>query len=79
MIWFNVEITNDKFQSAGSNRRSPFIDTLIPNVTLIVNGCGLGAKGSDEIGRIGAKLATTQEWTSYEVRREDLRIQWMSS
>ena len=48
-------------------------------MTLIVNGCGLGAKGSDEIGRIGAKLATTQEWTSYEVRREDLRIQWMSS
>ena len=79
MIWFNVEITNDKFQSAGSNRRSPLIDTLIPNVTLIVNGCGLGAKGSDEIGRIGAKLATTQEWISNDVNREELQIQWVYS
>ena len=79
MIWFNVEITNDNFQSAGSTRRSPFIDTLIPNVTLILNGCGLGAKGSDEIGRIGAKLASTQEWISNDVNREELQIQWVSS
>ena len=60
----------------GSNRRSSFIDTLIPNVTVIVNGCGLGAKGSDEIGRIGAKLSTTQVWASDEIDREEMRIQW---
>ena len=63
----------------GSNRRSPFIDTLIPNVTVIVNGCGLGAKGSDEIGRIGAKLSTIQEWVNDEVDREELKIQWKTS
>ena len=72
-------IKNDYFQSGGSTRRSPFIDTLIPNVTLILNGCGLGAKGSDEIGRIGAKLATTQEWISNDVNREELQIQWVYS
>ena len=66
-------------QGTGSNRRSPFIDTLIPNVTVIVNGCGLGAKGSDEIGRIGAKLSTKQEWASDEVYREELKIQWKTS
>ena len=45
-------------------------------MTVILNGCGLGAKGSDEIGRIGAKLATTQEWTSDDIKREELEIQW---
>ena len=49
---------------------------MIPGVTLILNGCGLGAKGSDEIGRIGAKLSTTNIWTSDEVQQDEARIQW---
>ena len=48
----------------------------MPGVTVIINGCGLGAKGSDEIGRIGAKLATTGRWTSSEIERNQLQIQW---
>ena len=49
---------------------------MIPGVTLILNGCGLGAKGSDEIGRIGANLSTTNTWTSDEVQQDEARIQW---
>ena len=68
--------TFDARKSSGNKRRSPFIDTLVPGLTVIINGCGLGAKGSDEIGRIGAKLATTEKWTSHEVNREELKIRW---
>ena len=62
-------------QSSGDDRRSPFIDILVPGVTVIIDGCGLGAKGSDEIGRIGAKLATTGTWISNEIERGQLQIQ----
>ena len=48
-------------------------------MTVILNGCGLGAKGSDEIGRIGAKLATSNDWVSNDAKQEELRIQWMHS
>ena len=63
-------------RSSPVSRGSPFIDILVPRVTVIINGCGLGAKGSDEIGRIGAKLATTGKWTSDEIERSHLQIQW---
>jgi len=49
---------------------------LAPNVTVILNGCGLGAKGSDEIGRIGAKLATTQQWTNGDMEKDECKIYW---
>lgn len=44
-----------------------------PRVALAVGGCGKGAKGSDEWGRIGAMLISGAEWTS-EVPRESLAI-----
>ena len=56
-------------------KAAPYIDTLIDGVTLVCGGSGYGAKCSDEIGRIGAKLSTRNEWTS-EIPRSECRIQW---
>ena len=63
-------------KTSNHGRGGPFIDNLVPGVTVIINGCGLGAKGSDEIGRLGAKLATSGKWTSDEIERSELNIQW---
>ena len=65
------------FQNAVRDSSTPFIDTIVPGVTVIINGSGLGAKGSDEIGRIGAKLATTGSWISDDIQQNELQIQWM--
>ena len=53
----------------------PYIDQLVDRVVLVAGGNGYGAKCSDEIGRIGAKLLTRNKWTS-EILRKDLKIQW---
>ena len=53
-----------------------FIGTFAPNVTVIISGCRLESKGSDEIGRIDAKLTTTQEWMANKLERNPLKIQW---
>ena len=53
-----------------------FIGTFAPNVTVIINGCRLESKGSDEIVRIDAKLNKTKEWMANELERNQLKIQW---
>ena len=62
------------FQTPG--KLAPYIDEFSPGVTLVTGGCGNGAMCSDEIGRLGAKLATTGNWYSSKFPREKTRIQW---
>jgi glycine/D-amino acid oxidase-like deaminating enzyme len=42
---------------------NPYIGYISDGVVLVGGGNGFGANGSDEIGRIGARLATRNEWT----------------
>ena len=55
---------------------APYIDELALRVTLVTGGCGNGAMCSDEIGRLGAKLATSGKWTSDVISREQTVIKW---
>ena len=53
---------------------NPYIDVLeAERVYVTTAGNGMGAKSSDEIGRIGALLCATGEWHS-ELDREDFRV-----
>ena len=49
---------------------------LSHGVTLVTGGCGNGAMCSDEIGRLGAKLATTGLWASERIPRDKTFIKW---
>ncbi len=52
---------------------SPYIDALEAGRLYVTTaGNGMGAKSSDEIGRIGALLCATGEWRS-DLNREDFR------
>ena len=62
------------FQTPG--KLAPYIDEFSPGVTLVTGGCGNGAMCSDEIGRLGAKLATTGNWDCSKFPREKTRIIW---
>ncbi|XP_042911797.1 monomeric sarcosine oxidase [Parasteatoda tepidariorum] len=42
----------------------PYIDRINPTLTVAVAGNGKGAKFSDEVGRLAAKLSMTGEWDS---------------
>ena len=53
----------------------PYIDEISDGVVLVAGGNGYGANCSDEIGRIGAKLATRNEWTT-EIPRHELKVHW---
>jgi glycine/D-amino acid oxidase-like deaminating enzyme len=50
---------------------NPYIGYMADGLLLVGGGNGFGANGSDEIGRIGARLATRNEWTS-EIPESDL-------
>ena len=54
---------------------NPYIGFMADGLILVGGGNGFGANGSDEIGRIGALLATKNEWTS-EIPPEDLAVKW---
>ena len=55
---------------------APYISELASGVTLVTGGCGNGAMCSDEIGRIGAKLASTGTWCSDILDRQHTAIKW---
>ena len=55
---------------------APYIDEFAPGVILVTGGCGNGAMCSNEIGRLGAKLATTGNWASDKLSQEKFRIKW---
>ena len=56
---------------------NPYIDALEAGRLYVTTaGNGMGAKSSDEIGRIGALLCATGEWHS-ELNREDFRAVYM--
>lgn len=57
-------------------KKAPFIDEIVPGLVLVCGGCGYGAKSSDEIGRIGAKLCTSGDWTIPEIPKSDMQIKW---
>ena len=40
------------------DKLAPYIEEVYPGFVLATGGCGYAAKGSDEIGRIAAKLCT---------------------
>lgn len=43
----------------------PYIDAVVPDkIYITAGGCGASAKSSDEIGRMGALLAATDDWHS---------------
>lgn len=42
----------------------PYIDMVSPTVAVAFAGNGNGAKFSDEVGRLAAKLCRTGEWDS---------------
>ena len=58
---------------------APFIDKFAPGITLVTGGCGNGAMCSNEIGKLGAKLATTGDWASDKLSQEKFRIKWKNS
>ncbi|KAG8182835.1 hypothetical protein JTE90_000442 [Oedothorax gibbosus] len=51
----------------------PYIDKISPTVTVACAGNGKGAKFSDEVGRIAAKLSLTGEWDS-EIPKEKFKV-----
>ncbi len=56
---------------------NPYIDALDAGRLYVTTaGNGMGAKSSDEIGRIGALLCATDEWRS-DLNREDFRAVYM--
>ncbi|MCE2471103.1 MAG: FAD-dependent oxidoreductase [Anaerolineae bacterium] len=56
---------------------NPYIDALEAGRLYVTTaGNGMGAKSSDEIGRIGALLCATGEWHS-DLNREDFRAVYM--
>ncbi len=56
---------------------NPYIDALDAGRLYVTTaGNGMGAKSSDEIGRIGALLCATGEWHS-DLNREDFRAVYM--
>jgi len=54
---------------------NPYIGYMADGLILVGGGNGFGANGSDEIGRIGAALATQNKWTS-EIDQEMLAVKW---
>ena len=42
----------------------PYIDMASERIGMVVGGNGKGAKSSDEIGRLGAQMIRTGEWSS---------------
>ena len=62
------------FQTPG--KVAPYIDEFSAGITLVTAGCGNGAMCSDEIGRLGAKLATSGKWTSDKIPRHKTVIKW---
>ena len=42
----------------------PYIDMVSDRIGIVVGGNGKGAKSSDEIGRLGAEMVRTGEWSS---------------
>ncbi len=42
----------------------PYIDMASERIGIVVGGNGKGAKSSDEIGRLGAEMVRTGEWSS---------------
>ena len=54
---------------------NPYIGYMADGLILVGGGNGFGANGSDEIGRIGARLATRNTWTS-EVPPDTLAVKW---
>ena len=55
---------------------APYVEEVYPGFVLATGGCGYAAKGSDEIGRIAAKLCTKAEWTCPEIAQSDMKIRW---
>ena len=56
---------------------NPYIDALEAGRLYVTTaGNGMGAKSSDEIGRIGALLCASGEWHS-DLNREDFRAVYM--
>ncbi|XP_054713485.1 uncharacterized protein LOC129222948 [Uloborus diversus] len=51
----------------------PYIDRVTPTVTVAVAGNGVGAKLSEEVGRIAATLSLTGRWDS-ELERSQFKI-----
>ena len=58
------------------DKLAPYIEEVYPGFVLATGGCGYAAKGSDEIGRIAAKLCTKGEWTCPEISQNDTKIKW---
>ena len=58
------------------DKLAPYIEEVYPGFVLATGGCGYAAKGSDEIGRIAAKLCTKGEWTCLEISQTDTKIRW---
>ena len=58
------------------DKLAPYIEEVYPGFVLATGGCGYAAKGSDEIGRIAAKLCTKGEWTCPEISQTDTKIRW---
>ena len=54
---------------------APYVEEIYPGFVLACGGCGYAAKGSDEIGRIAAKLCTKGEWTS-EIPPTEMKVKW---
>ena len=42
----------------------PYIDMVSERIGVVVGGNGKGAKSSDEIGRLGAEMIRTEEWST---------------
>ena len=55
---------------------APYVEEIYPGFVLACGGCGYAAKGSDEIGRIAAKLCTKGQWTSPEIPQTDMKVKW---
>ena len=55
-----------------------FVPRPLTGLVVAGAGCGHGAMGSDEIGRLAASLATTGEWDS-SVPRRVCRLQFQAT
>ena len=56
-------------------KAAPFIDIPLPGLVVAGGGCGHGAMGSDEIGRVAASLAVEGTWDC-EVSQDLCRVQY---
>ncbi|PIK37619.1 hypothetical protein BSL78_25544 [Apostichopus japonicus] len=71
----SVEI--DGAVTAGTPTKYPFCGMVSPSIGILTGGNGYGAKSSDEIGRMGAKLIAKGEW-DHDLPEELFRPQFKS-